>query len=150
MRLTHQHILIYENNARGNELGKSREVVTNTLRLLSLPQDIQNGIYEGKISEGHAKMLAGIKSAQTQKALYDEIIKNNLNVRQIEQRVREVAVKSHYRKIFLDPEIKKYADQLTAHLGYKTDIKRSGVGGTIVVRFAEKDDLEKLTRKIIK
>ncbi len=140
--LTHQEI--------SQKMGKSREVVTNTLRLLNLPQDIQNGLYEGKISEGHAKMLAGIKSPQTQKALYDEIIKNNLNVRQIEQRVREVAVKSHRRRIFLDPEIKKYADQLTAHLGFKAEVKRSGIGGTIVVRFGEREDLEKLVKKIIK
>lgn len=140
--LTHQEI--------AQKVGKSREVITNTTRLLNLPQDIQNGLSEGKITEGHAKMLAGVKSPQAQKALYEEIIKNNLNVRQFEQRVREVAVKSHRRRIFLDPEIKKYAGELTAHLGYKTDIKRSGLGGTIVVRFGEKEDLEKLVKRIIK
>lgn len=140
--LTHQEI--------GQKVGKSRESVTNTVRLLSLPQDIQNGLYEGKISEGHAKMLAGIKSPQTQKALYDEIVKNHLNVRQVEARVREVVVKSHHRRIFLDPEIKKYADQLMAYLGYKTYIKRSGLGGTIVIRFGEREELERAVKKIIK
>lgn len=140
--LTHQEI--------SQKVGKSRELVTNTIRLLSLPQEIQDGLHAGRISEGHARTLAGIKSPPAQKALYEEIVKNNLNVRQVEQRVREVTVKTHQRRIFLDPEIKKIAGQLTAYFGYKTDIKRSGVGGTIVIRFGEKEDIEKVVKKIIK
>ncbi len=140
--LTHQEI--------SQKVGKSREVITNTLRLLNLPQEVQDGIAQGKITEGHAKTIAGIKSPQAQKALYDEILKNNLNVRQVEQRVREVAVTAHKRRIFLDPEIKKIAGELTAYLGYKTEVKRSGLGGTVVIRFGEKEDLEKVVKKIIK
>lgn len=139
--LTHQEI--------AQKVGKSREAITNTLRLLNLPKEIQDGLYSGKISEGHARTLAGLKSPQTQKALFDEIVKNNLNVRQVEQRVREVVVKSHKRKIFLDPEVKKIAGELTAYLGYKTEIKRSGVGGAVVIRFGEKEDLERVIKKII-
>src|SRR4030042_3393094 len=123
--LTHQEI--------AQKVGKSREVVTNTIRLLNLPQEIQEGLASGKISDGHARTIAGIKSPQTQKALYDEIVKNNLNVRQVEQRVREVTVVAHKRKVFNDPEIKKYAGELTAYFGNKTDITRSGVGGRWVV-----------------
>ena len=140
--LTHQEI--------AQKVGKSREVVTNTLRLLSLPSDIQEGLRAGKISEGHAKMLAGIKSPQTQKALYDEIIQNNLNVRQIEQRVREVSVSAHKRKVFHDPEIKKIAGELTAYFGTKVDIRRSGIGGRILIDFPDKENLEKMVKKIIK
>jgi len=140
--LTHQEI--------GQKLGKSREVVTNTLRLLNLPQEIQDGLASGKIAEGHAKMIAGIKSPQTQKALYEEILQNNLNVRQVEQRAREISVSAHKRKIFYDPEIKKIAGRLTAYFGNKTDITRSGVGGRIVIGFTDKEDLEKITKKIIK
>lgn len=139
--LTHQEI--------SQKVGKSREVITNTLRLLNLPEEIQKGLMEGKISEGHARTIAGIKSPQAQKALFDEIIKNNLNVRQVEQRVREVTVSAHKRKIFHDPEIKKIAGQLTAYLEYKVDVKRSGLGGTVVIRFSEKEDLEKVTKKLL-
>ncbi|OGZ33412.1 MAG: hypothetical protein A2Y98_03665 [Candidatus Portnoybacteria bacterium RBG_19FT_COMBO_36_7] len=140
--MTHQEI--------AQKVGKSRESVTNTLRLLNLPGDIQDGLRGGKISEGHAKMLAGLKSPQTQRALYDEIVQNNLSVRQVEQRTREISVSAHKRKVFHDPEIKKYAGDLTAYLGYKTDIKRSGLGGTVMIRFSEKEDLEKVMKKIIK
>ncbi|MFH0852305.1 MAG: ParB/RepB/Spo0J family partition protein [bacterium] len=139
--LTHEEI--------GQKMGKSREVVTNTLRLLNLPQEIQDGLAAGKIAEGHAKMIAGIKSPQTQKALYDEILQNNLNVRQVEQRAREISVSAHKRKVFHDPEIKKIAGQLTAHLGNKVDIRRSGVGGKVVIDFLDKGDLENVVKKII-
>jgi len=140
--LTHQEI--------AQKVGKSREAVTNTMRLLSLPGEIQDGLRGGKISEGHAKMLAGMKSPQTQKALYDEIIQNNLNVRQVEQRAREVSVSAHKRKVFHDPEIKKIAGQLTAYFGTKVDIRRSGIGGRILIDFPDKENLEKVVKKIIK
>jgi ParB family chromosome partitioning protein len=140
--MTHQEI--------SQKVGKSREVVTNTIRLLSLPGEIQEGLRGGKISEGHAKMLAGIKSPQTQKALYDEIIQNNLNVRQVEQRAREVSVSAHKRKVFHDPEVKKIAGELTAYFGTKVDIRRSGIGGRILIDFPDKENLEKMVKKIIK
>jgi len=140
--LTHQEI--------AQKIGKSREAVTNTLRLLSLPREIQEGLRAGKISEGHARTIAGIKSLQTQKALFDEIVQNNLNVRQIEQRAREVSVSAHKRKIFHDPEIKKIAGELTGYFGSKVDIHRSGIGGKIVISFLDKEDLGKVVKKIIK
>lgn len=140
--LTHQEI--------ARKVGKSRELITNTIRLLNLPQEVQGGLLSGKISEGHARTLAGIKSPQTQKALFEEIIKNNLNVRQIEQRVREVSVAAHKRKVFLDPEIKKIAGDLTAFFGNKVEIRRSGVGGKILIDFSDKENLDNLIKKIIK
>ncbi|MBI4709218.1 MAG: ParB/RepB/Spo0J family partition protein [Candidatus Portnoybacteria bacterium] len=140
--LTHQEI--------AQKVGKSRELVTNTIRLLNLPQEIKDGMMAGKISDGHARTLAGIKSPQAQKALYDEIIKNNMNVRQVEQRVREISVKAHRRKVFLDPEIKKIAGELTAFLGNKTEVRRAGIGGKIVIEFSDKGDLEKVIKKILK
>jgi len=140
--LTHQEI--------AQKIGKSREVVTNTMRFLNLPEEIQEGLSGGKISEGHAKMIAGIKSPQTQKALYDEIVRNNLNVRQVEQRAREISVSAHKRKIFHDPEIKKIAGQLTAYFGTKVDIRRSGLGGKVIIEFPDKDNLENVVKKIIK
>lgn len=140
--LTHQEI--------AQKIGKSREFVTNTMRLLVLPQEIQAGLLSGRISEGHARTIVSVKSPQAQKALFEEIQKNNLNVRQAEQRVREISVVAHKRKIFLNPEMKKIAGNLTAFLGNKVEIKKSGVGGKIVIDFSDKDDLEKMEKKIIK
>jgi len=140
--LTHQEI--------AQKVGKSRELVTNTIRLLNLPSEIKQALAAGKISEGHARTIAGIKSAPAQKALFEEIIKNNLNVRQTEQRVREVTVATHKRKVFLDPEIKKAANDLTAYFGNKVEIRRLGLGGRVIIEFKDKEDLDELMRKIIK
>lgn len=140
--LTHQEI--------AQKVGKSRELVTNTLRLLNLPEEVQEGLLAGRISEGHARTIAGIKSPQTQKALYDEIVSNNLNVRQVEQRVKEISVSAYKRKVVHDPEIKKLAGELTAYFGTKVDIRRSGLGGRILIDFPDKENLQQVVKKIIK
>ena len=139
--LTHEEI--------AQKMGRSREAVTNTLRLLNLPEAIRLALAQGKISEGHARSIAGIKNSAAQTALYEEIIQNNLSVRQIEQRAREIYVQAHKRQVVFDPEIKKIAQKLEMFLGKKIQIKKSGVGGKLTVEFESKDDLENLAKKIV-
>ncbi len=140
--LTHEEI--------AQKMGRSRESVTNTLRLLNLPESIQLALKQGRISEGHARSIAGIKNQAAQMALFEEIAQNNLSVRQIEQRAREIFVQSHRRRVAFDPEIKKIAQKLEMFLGKKVQIKKSGVGGKILVEFENKDELDGLMQKIIK
>ncbi len=147
-RLQEEFDLTHEEIAK--KVGKSREAVTNTLRLLNLPESIQQALRQGKISEGHARTLAGIKNPAALQALYEEIIKNNLSVRQIEQRAREIYVSAHKRRVAFDPEIKKIARQLEMFLGRKVQIKKSGVGGRLLVEFENKSDLEEIAQKITK
>lgn len=139
--LTHEEI--------AQKLGKSRESVSNALRLLNLPEAVKQALQANKISEGHARAIAGVKNPAAQIALYKEIIENNLSVRQIEERTREIYVRSHKRQVAFDPEIKKIAQELELHLGKKVQIKKSGVGGRVSVEFENKEDLEGLVKKII-
>lgn len=139
--LTHEEI--------AKKIGKSREFVSNTLRLMNLPGAIQQGLRQAKISEGHARSIAGVKNPAAQLALFEEILANNLSVRQIEQRAREIYVQAHKRRVVFDPEIKKIAQNLSAHLGRKVQIKKSGVGGKLVVDFEDKKDLQEISRKIL-
>lgn len=139
--LTHEEI--------GKKVGKSREYVSNSMRLLNLPEEVQRSLGQGKITEGHARTIAGIKNPAAQKALFDEIFTNNLSVRQIEQRAREVFVQGHKRKVAFDPEIKKIAQRLELFLGKKVQVKKSGLGGRIFVEFEDKKDLESLASKIL-
>ena len=69
----------------GDKVGKSREAVTNSLRFLKLPSEIQAGLREGKISSGHAKVLTGVKETTKQISLYQQIISENLSVRNTEE-----------------------------------------------------------------
>jgi len=140
--LTHEEI--------AKKIGKSREFVSNTLRLINLPLSIQQGLRQGRISEGHARTIAGIKNPAAQKALFDEVLTNNLSVRQIEQRAREIYVQAHKRKVAFDPEVKKIAQQLEMFLGKKVQIRKSGVGGRLQVDFEDKKDLEGIVNKILK
>lgn len=146
-RLQEEFDLTHEEIAK--KVGKSREYVSNTLRLINLPEAIQQGLQQGRISEGHARTIVGIKNPAAQTALFEEVIKNNLSVRQIEQRAREVYVQGHKRKVAFDPEIKKIAQRLELYLGKRVQVKKSGVGGRLAVDFEDKDELETLVKKII-
>jgi len=140
--LTHEEI--------AKKVGKSREFVSNTLRLMNLPESIQQGLRQGKITEGHARTIVGVKNPAAQKALFDEVLQNNLSVRQIEQRAREIYVQSHKRKVVFDPEVKRFAQQLELFLGKKVQVRKSGLGGRLQVDFEDKKDLESIVSKILK
>ena len=141
--LTHEEV--------AKKVGRSREAVTNVMRLLNLPETIQKSLERNKISEGHARAIAGIKNPAAQMALFNEILENNLTVRQIEDRVREVLVKSHKRRITVDPEIKNLEKKLELYLNKKVQIRNvrnQGAAGRVSNDFEDKDDLEKIIRKI--
>lgn len=146
-QLTEEFDLTHEEIAK--KVGKSREFVTNSMRLLNLPEVIQQSLRQGRISEAHARTIAGIKNPAAQKALFDEMVANNLSVRQVEQRTREIYVQAHKRKVAFDPEMKKIAQKLELFLGKKVQIKKSGWGGRLLVEFGDKKDLEKLAEKIL-
>lgn len=130
------------------KLGKSRSSIANKMRLLSLPVEIQKALSEGKITEGHAKAILAIESPEKQTALFEMIIKNKLNVRQVEDKAKEISVKSHKRVVSKDPEIQDLENRLVEKLGTKVNITKSGSGGKIVIEYYSKEELESLLSKI--
>ncbi len=131
-----------------SKVGKSRSVVANKIRLLKLPVEIQKALMEGKINEGHAKAILAIENPEKQRALFELILKNGMNVRQTEEKTKEVSVKTHKRILNIDPEIKEIEDQLSNFLGTKVKISRSKEGGKIVVDYYSKEELSGLLQKI--
>jgi len=130
------------------KMGKSRSLVANKIRLLNLPIEIQKGLVEGKITEGHAKAILSIENPEKQRALYEMILKNNLTVRQIEEKTKEVSVRSHKRVVSIDPQIKQLENALVEILGTKVKISKAGDGGKIVIEYYSKEDLESLLEKL--
>lgn len=130
------------------KMGKSRSLVTNKIRLLSLPIEIQKGLIEGKITEGHAKAILSLDNPEKQRALYELILKSNLTVRQVEEKTKEVSVKSYKRSKNVDPEIKRLEDELVGKLGTKVHINKFGNGGKIVIEYYSKEDLDSLINKL--
>lgn len=140
LRLTDEFGLHQDEVAK--KMGKSRPNVSNTLRLLTLPVEIQRAIIEGKISEGHAKALLSIENPEKQRALFELIIKEELTVRETEEKAREVSVRSHVRTAREQaPEIAAKEEWLTEQLGTKVKIQPKGKGGKITIEFYSNEEL---------
>lgn len=130
------------------KMGKSRSLVANKLRLLGLPVEVQKGLIEGRITEGHAKAILSLDNPEKQRALFELIIKSNLTVRQVEEKTKEVSVKSYNRSKNVDPETKKLEEELVGILGTKVRVNKSGDGGKIVIEYYSQEDLDSLLSKI--
>ncbi|MDR0139125.1 ParB/RepB/Spo0J family partition protein [Metabacillus idriensis] len=143
--LDHLHITQEELARR---LGKSRPHIANHLRLLSLPEDIQTLISEGKISMGHGRTLLGLKKKDKLKPLAEKIMKEQLNVRQVELLVqqlnenvsRETKKKAGSQDIF----IRERESYLREYFGTSVTIKQQKKKGKIEIEFFSKEDLERI------
>ncbi|HBI34168.1 MAG TPA: chromosome partitioning protein ParB [Candidatus Moranbacteria bacterium] len=131
------------------KMGKSRSLVANKIRLLNLPIEVQKGLIEGKITEGHAKTILSLDNPEKQRALYELILKSNLTVRQAEEKTKEVSVKSYNRSKSIDPEVKKLEEELVGMLGTKVRVNKSGDGGKIVIEYYSREDLDSLLEKML-
>lgn len=126
--------------------GKSRSAIANIIRLLELPIEIQRGIIEEKITEGHARAILGLENPEKQRALYELILKNNLTVRAVENKVREITVHTHKRKTSkqADSYIRDLEDNIQEKLGTKVQIKKQGSSGKITIDFYSEEEFEKI------
>ena len=127
-------------------VGKSRPYITNSLRLLKLPGKVQQLTAEGKITTGHARALAAVKSQQRQIDLAVRASKEGLSVRQIEQLAKETKQpqeKKKTRKVKSADE-KRVEEDLKNALGTKVSLNRKGKGGKIEIEFYSADELERL------
>ncbi|MEM0938277.1 MAG: ParB/RepB/Spo0J family partition protein [Bacteroidota bacterium] len=144
--------LLFECNLKQEELGervgKNRSTVTNYLRLLKLPPDIQVALRDGKISMGHARALISIEDVSLQLDIFREIIKNELSVRKVEELVRNGPTsKQAPAKTLteLDPEIKALQSKLSSHFGAKINLKANSQNkGEIKIPFNSTDDLNRI------
>ncbi|MFH1207089.1 MAG: ParB/RepB/Spo0J family partition protein [Patescibacteria group bacterium] len=131
----------------GKKVGQNRVTVTNSLRLLTLPGDMQQALAEGKLTEGHAKALLGVETAAARECLFQEILKSGLSVRVAESQARRVSVRQHSRRS-KDPNILEKEDALQAALGTKVEIRRKGKRGTITVHYYSAEEFQAIVRKI--
>ncbi|MEK7559684.1 MAG: ParB/RepB/Spo0J family partition protein [Patescibacteria group bacterium] len=129
------------------KVGKSREAVANTMRLLTLPQYMQDAVASGIINEGHTRPLLMLADHQNeQKALYDEIVVKNISVREAELISRNVAFER--ARTFLDPAMKGLQEQVENALGTRVRIEKKGVKGKISIEFFSEEELRSILGKI--
>lgn len=129
-------------------LGKSRPHLANHIRLLSLPPKIQQYISDGKISMGHGRALLGLRKKDQLPALVDKILKEGLNVRQLEQLIQQmneiVPRETKKEKETKDVFIRERETSLRERFGTTVNIKQSKNKGKIEIEFFSKDDLERI------
>lgn len=141
--------------ALSERVGKDRSTVTNYVRLLKLPAQIQASVKEGKLSMGHARALAGIENIALQLKVFKEAYDQGLSVRALENLIRSHALSKKESSSFvmqeIHPEVKKINDELRKLLGTKIDIKRDQNGkGSITILFNSDSELNKITEILLK
>ena len=138
----------FKHHEIGKKVGKSREYVSNSLRILSLPEHIVTALSEGKISEGHTRpLMMLIDRPQEQETLFKEILFKKLNVREAESIARHIAVE-RARKL-IDQELIDIEDLFKEKLGTRVRIEKKEEGGRVTIDFFNKDDLRALLERII-
>jgi ParB family chromosome partitioning protein len=135
-----KHIQIAE------KVGKSREYVTNTMRLLALPEEMLVAVSEGKLSEGHTRPLLMLDDRrEEQMTLYKEILFKKLTVREAEAIARRIAYdRVRKKERAFDPELVELEEKLTESLGTRVQIERKDQGGRLVIDFFSNSDLQSI------
>ena len=133
-----------------DKVGKSREYVSNSMRILSLPDDMITALQDGKISEGHTRpLLMLVDRPEEQLVLFKEIMTKKLTVREAESMSRRVATERiRNKEKYLDPQIMEMERNFTESLGTRVRIEKSKDGGKVTIDFFSPDDLRALLERM--
>lgn len=143
-------------------VGKSRESVANTMRLLNLPTFAQEALSKGQINESQARLLLMVSDMKEQQAVFNDLVMNSLSVRELRKRIKrnppaggEKVVDniafdpSASTRPKTDPEISSIEEQLMEVLGTKVKVQSEGEGGKLMINFYSKEELQGLIDKLV-
>lgn len=144
-KLTHEDM--------STRVGKDRSTVTNYIRLLKLPPDIQQAVKSKKLSMGHARALAGIDNLVLQMKLFKECLLHEWSVRQLEFTIRSYQAAGKPKAITTTPQeggqLKPFQEKANAVFGRKIQIKSDKKGkGTLIVPFTSLDELDEMLDRL--
>ena len=135
----------------GERVGKNRATVTNYLRLLKLPPDIQIAVRDNQLSMGHARAIINVDNADQQLYIYKRILAEDLSVRKVEELVRELSQHKSQEKpantSTANPvarEISQLQSKLSSHFSTRVSIKSDGRKGEIKIPFVSVEDLNRI------
>ena len=149
-RLVDEFGLSHEDVA--GQVGKNRATITNTMRLLKLPDPVKTALTEDRISEGHARALLALSTSQAQVAALNTIITRDLNVRQTEELVQRLIGKlprNVAKKENPDPETNDLEERLRSRLSTKVRLTRRIKGGTLLIYFYSDEEFNALIENIL-
>ncbi len=141
--LTHEQI--------AERVGKSRTSVTNTLRLLNLPEQVRRALAENLISEGHARAILGLPAQAGQLAALSTVLRDDLNVRQTEALVKKMSGERPpvMPKPPVSPEVSALEGRLRNFFGTKVSLNDSKNGGRLVIYYYSDEELNAILDKIL-
>lgn len=141
--MTHEQI--------AERVGKSRTSVTNTLRLLNLPDEVKRALVDDLITEGHARALLSLPTAQGQKSALTTILNLDLNVRQTETLVKKLTGERppSIPKPASPPEILELENQLRHFFGTKVNLNKGKKGGSLVIYYYSDEELNAIIDRIL-
>ena len=127
-------------------VGKSRPYITNSLRLLKLPEEIRKYVADGLLSSGHARAIVSAGSIARQMEIAEAAVKNGLSVRQIEKMAQEKksSAGSKAKPRQKNADVKRVEDDLKDVLGTKVTLNQKGKKGKVEIEFYSREDLERL------
>lgn len=131
-------------DAVADKVGKARPTIANSLRLLKLPPKVQEGLHEGRISEGHARALLAFPKPDQQMAMFSAIVDKGLSVREVERAAQPADPKRRPRKNSTDPNLIALERSLSEKLGAPVKI----ASGRIEIAFFGDDDLQRILESL--
>lgn len=141
--LTHEQI--------SERVGKSRASVSNTIRLLNLPEQVRKALAENLISEGHARAILGLPTEEAQLAVLSTILRGELNVRQTEALVKKMSGQRppSIPKPIVSPEVSALENRLRNYFGTKVNLNDGKNGGRLVIYYYSDEELNAILDKIL-
>ncbi len=131
----------YTHEELAKKMGVDRSSVTNSLRLLKLPRWILDLLSEGKLTQGHARVILSLKSEKEQKRFVEKVLREGTSVRELERQVKKNAPPKH-------PDAVYFEEALVKALQTKVNITLRKNRGKIIIEFYSREDLERLTELI--
>ncbi len=135
----------------GDRVGKNRATVTNYLRLLKLPPDVQIAVRDNKLSMGHARAIINVENPEQQLYIFKKTLAEDLSVRKVEELVRELASTKNEEKTTAvttpsaaGREINQLQSKLSSHFGTRIVVKSDGKKGEIKIPFLSVEDLNRI------
>lgn len=139
----------YSQEEAAEAVGKSRSTVANKVRLLSLSTEIKRALRDGQITEGHAKALLSVEDEAKRQILFEQILTNGFNVRDVEKIATKVSAKKSVKTESEDEKMaSQLADDLKIHLGTKVIIKHGRKGGKVEIDYFSMEELSRIYQKI--
>ena len=137
----------------GQRIGKSRVAVTNTLRLLQLPEPVREALASGSITEGHARAILMANGETQRLLLLERVLADHLSVRDTEALAREMnapSARTHAAEAVTDPDVERLEDAFRQALGTRVRLLKGRRGGRLVIHFFSDDELQGIYEAIVR